>query len=188
MSINNEKNMNCEIVVEIVHRKLSKRCFPSKNGKIVGHLEVYLHSNDRKPYRTKSITISSGALFSFPWISHICMVKINFFLVNENLTEVIGSTFIDNIHDRPDYTIESYDILKNNHECIGRIQCKKYCRNIFATDSNSKPSPQDTSSNSHQLEEIVRKKNVPGFRFRKLSRPINWDRIKLFNLDRYCTV
>ena len=181
MSLKNKTKY--EIIIEIKHRKFSKRFHqPENSGRIAGHLEVFRTPNDPTPYRTKNIVIAKDSQFAIPWDGDIYVARINFFVISGGLTEVLGSCFLQEISNQPDGVEFVCNILQKNNLKVGKARLIKYTQKVATANGEVPKIP--SSQTTHDIEEIVRRKNLPGFQFRRLSRPVNWDRVKYINLER----
>lgn len=178
-----------DIIIEVSRRKLSKHVLYSSETKVIGSVEAFSTTNQLQ-YRSKTRTIVNGVTFSVPQLPNFASVTLLLSSVNGPVTTFIGSCQLPNSVCTPstdlddDPTEKTFSVLNNNQDKVGKVRCLVYVQDRFHKGSQ-KPKHRRRRTGGPAIREAPERREIPqGFRFRKMDRGINWDRIRNLNMER----
>ena len=183
--------MSTCVIVEIVRFKISREVWKfSQSRKIIAFIEGHykhnrVQSNDAKLYE--------GSKFEIPYSENLKKISIHFFFIDGLLTIDVGSCVYDLAHDKlfvndGNVTSVALDLFADGSTVpIGKVTINTTVQDTYEeeelTNSNHPPhhrNNKESIANDHHYQLII-----PGFRFKRLSRVLHWDRLQSVNLDRY---
>lgn len=133
----------------------------------------------------------NGVSFLMPYLSDFASATLSLSSVNGPVTTYIGSCHFSksvcvscsDLEDDPQEM--NYSLLDRNGESVGKLRCLVYLQARFDTKSKKKPKRRKRRTGSPAIKEAPQRTEIPqGFRFRKLDRGVNWDRIRNLNMER----
>jgi len=145
-----------------------------------------------KKVQSDDATVYEGSKFDIPYSEKLKEIAIHFFFIDGLLTIDVGSCIYDLVHDKlfvddGNVTSVTLDIFANGSTIpIGKISFNTVVQDMYGDDTN-RSRPTDNIRHSRTKEEHVTSDHqliVPGFRFKRLSRVLHWDRLQSINLDR----
>lgn len=171
-----------QIVLEIKRFKISKDVWStSKSRRIVAFAEGSYHGKIVKSVDSKVYT---GTKLCLPWNETLQKLQINFYFIDDLLTIDIG-TALYAISDDGKFGQEtaSTEVLLKIYPVgavvpVGRAFVSITIQEMFAdenTGAHNCAVPKQTAID-HDFA-------VPGFRFKRLSRVLHWERIRSINLS-----
>ena len=181
-----------EVVIAIDRYKLRQNAFTVIGKKnIVVNIESH-YSRRQGPtsvLKTAEQRAVPGTTFFVPWAETITGLIVNVHSIQDKLTCFIGQTEITTEYFGIKPT--SVDLyIKNSGQIVGSMSVSINVRQIFV-DEASKPDfskGEQLCITAAAVEEGVGPYCAPtpeGFRFNRLSRPINWERLRSINLRRH---
>ena len=172
-----------QFVFDVVHFKISRDIWKhSKSRKVVGFIEgcyknAVIKSND--------CTVHPGTQFCIPHTETLTQVRVHFFFIDGLLTVDIGTSEYNVAADNmfvPDGSL--IDIRLNivphgSKVPVGRVLAKVSAQYLFEDE------PVNSKVGHKRLEPGVDfQLALPDFRFKRLSRAINWQRLRGINIEK----
>lgn len=170
-----------EFVVTFVRKKFSRDVLPAEKAKIVAVLEAFDASN-RQIYKSANSTITSGTKIFIPWTENLARVKIGLYCVDGMITSVLGSSWLEDVHNITSKVDIAVDIIHSNRR-IGKLYLQLSSQIVY-NKPLSATHPQPARSEEEELCELLKYTRPPGFRFQRLRQPLNWNRLKSLNIER----
>ena len=181
------------VVVEILRFKISREVWKfSKSRKIVAFIEG--HYNHKK-VQSDDATVYEGSKFDIPYSEKLREIAIHFFFIDGLLTIDVGSCIYDLAHDKlfvddGNVTSVTLNIFANGSTIpIGKVSFNTVVQDMYGDDTKrSRPSDKNRHTHTrkdHDEHVSDHQLIVPGFRFKRLSRVLHWDRLRSMNLNRY---
>jgi hypothetical protein len=126
--------------------------------------------------------VNVGSQYCLPWDEKMDKVTLYYFFIDGLLTTEIGSSIYELAKDkdfRQGCVVRTIlDIkMKGCTSRIGKVMCSVSVQGVFEEDSNH-PLPRQTNIDREFSL------SVPGFRFKRLSRAVHWQRVRGLNIDR----
>lgn len=163
------QRVDYDCIIEVVRKKIDPGIC-SKKSKFICHLDG----------KTQELfSLKTGMRLIIPWNPEISVITLIVFIVDGVLTRYIGHC---NITEMSNNTRRYSKIIGNSGECVG---CLYFVLNIEKRYAEKGDHAQRISSKQHQYDESKMHHILPSFRFRKLGRRINWDRLRSLNVERY---
>lgn len=179
-----------EVVIVIDRYKIRQSAFIviGKNNVVINVESHYTarrgHSSLLKSAELRAVP---GCTFFVPWADNISGLVVNVYAIQDKLTCFIGQAEINceyfGIHPT---NLDLY--IKNCGQIVGKVALSVHVRQIFHDPSSCK---EDTkvllNLPSAAVDAEATRYCIPtpdGFRFNRLSRPINWERLRSINLRR----
>lgn len=173
--------MTTQIVLEINRYKFIRSVlFSNSTKKIVAVTEgVYKNS----VIRSTTNKVYDGSRFSVPWSSDLRSLKIHFYVIDGLLTADLG-TAIYAVSEDSSFNpvgVEPHAIVvdimpQGVTERIGKALCKVWVQDLFKEKTERR-----YNINMEENQELT---NLPDFKFRRLNKVINWDKIHGMNVDK----
>jgi len=181
------------VVVEILRFKISREVWKfSKSRKIVAFIEGHYKY---KKVQSEDATVYEGSKFDIPYSEKLREIAIHFFFIDGLLTIDVGSCIYDLAHDKlfvddGNVTSVTLNIFANGSTIpIGKVSFNTFVQDMYGDDTNfSRSTDKNRSTHTkkeHDHDVSDHQLIVPGFRFKRLSRVLHWDRLRSINLDRY---
>jgi hypothetical protein len=145
-------------------------------------------------YRNKVIKsteyqLKVGAQLAIPWSDRLDGVRLNYYYIDDQLKMEVGSSSYHIPNERGFSFDEpnriALDIFPNGGlNRIGKVLCLLSVEKFYDDERDNqhgkvKPVEKKSSSSSFHFDEVV-----PGFRFRRLSKAVNWNKIRTMDIDR----
>jgi hypothetical protein len=181
------------VVIEILRFKISREVWKfSKSRKIVAFIEGHYKY---KKVQSEDATVYEGSKFDIPYSEKLREIAIHFFFIDGLLTIDVGSCIYDLVHDKlfvddGNVTSVTLNIFANGSTIpIGKVSFNTFVHDMYGDDANlSRSSDKNRSTHTkkeHDNDVSDHQLIVPGFKFKRLSRVLHWDRLRSINLDRY---
>ena len=176
-----------QVIIEVLRCKLSRSISISASGKVQVFGEgTFGRNKNKRVFKTKTSKVYSGCILCVPWSKDLRKIALHFSLADDNVIYDVGIAVWDMVAVPVLVTaseITMFVTASNGRIQIGRIVCRVIRQDIFCSDATT-PEAQ-FKLHKNVLEEEVKMRNpVPKFKFRRLSRPINWDKFKKINVKR----
>lgn len=173
-----------QLVLEIKRCKLSRSACLHSSRNIKANLEgCYIEGKRKKLFKTPDQKVHNGTIYCLPWKETLNTLRI-FFSAHVETTRIeTGISFLDvkkvNCHQG---AVElTLDIMKGTMK-VGKALCQVGRQSLFANDDGILGVlPQKATSFQ---DEINLQEPLPKFQFRRLSKPLNWDRLRALDLNR----
>lgn len=168
--------MDLQLVVEVRHFKVSHTIWSeSISRKVLVFLEgVYNHN---KLVRSAEYKLHDGVVLAIPWSSKLNVFRLHVHYIDERLKVTLGTCSYTLPTDRRFHANEFdenrliLDLLPDGGaERIGRFLCNVTLQRLYG-DDQVRPSEKEA-------EQDYFNRPIPGFRFRRLSKAINWHRLR----------
>lgn len=171
-----------QFVLDITHFKLSNSIWQTTNsGKVVAFIQgtynnAIIKSHDCKVY--------SSSQYCIPYTDTLKKVKITFFIIDGLLTQDVGYAEYNVSEDR-DFTPDGSFVDVRLDICpkggtlpIGRVTAKVSAQYLFDDEPENK-----SLRRRRKKGDLDMQLSIPGFRFKRLSKGINWERVRGLNLN-----
>lgn len=175
-----------QLVVEVVRFKVSSGVYKdSKSRKIVAFVEGRYNNHVTKSADERLL---KGALFYIPWQENLDSVILNMYFIDGLLTIDIG-TAIYNIRDDKHFSPDSGNMVDAVLHIfrsgalvpLGWVTVRVGVTHIFEDEGKAvRKLPIGSSGKDCSATHSFA---VPGFRFKRLSRSLHWDRLRAFNIS-----
>ena len=171
-----------QIVLEIKRFKIAKEVWStSKSRRIVAFAEGSYHGKVVKSIDSK---VYNGTKFCLPWNETLQRLQINFYFIDDLLTIDIGTALYAISEDGKfgKETAKTEAVLKiypvGATVPVGRAMISISVQEMFDDENTGfhKCAVAKQSVIDHDFA-------VPGFRFKRLSRVLHWERIRSFNVS-----
>lgn len=166
-------------VLEVQRFKISSEVWKnSKSRRIVAFTEG-LYKN--KVVKSTDSKVYNGSKYVLPWNESLQKVQVNFFFIDDLLTVDIGTALYILSDDGKFYTNGTpSDVMLKIYPMgstvpVGRVMVTVSVQPMFDDEQ-----PIHKEPNKRQLDHNFA---VPGFRFKRLSRVLHWERIRSLNLS-----
>ncbi len=179
--------MSLQIIVEVQRIKVSKNIWnTSKSRKIVAFAESVVK---QKSYRSIDSVVTEGSQYVLPWNESTEVVIMYFYYIDALLTVEIGTSVYDIMNDKK-FVSDGRNVevimdikLNGSQERVGRVLCNISVQSLFdeKRDTN-KAAKLSRYLSDHRTGEFSMA--LPNFRFKRLSRSVNWERVRGFHVDR----
>jgi hypothetical protein len=174
--------MQSQFVLEVCQYTISQDIWP---GKISRNVVVHMEGRYRnKIVRSSEYKLNNGTQLAIPWSDKLDEVVIIYRYIDERLKVELGtSTYLIpteiGFQDNGENNRTILDILPNGGEMrVGRVLCNIRVQKLYH-DENEKEALPRKPRNTESFAETI-----PGFKFRRLAKAINWNKMKLINVDR----
>jgi hypothetical protein len=183
-----------EVVVVVDRYKLRKSTAVAGKRNIIASIEGY-YANERSTngtlVKSKEQRAVKGAEFYLTWNANMISVTIHLYSITDRLTYHIGSSVVPNVEFQ--YNQKNVGLYVHNcGEVVGKIYVTLFARQLFHDEVYQRPSVKRNDELRIQRDAKREEKDqkcqlIPpeGFKFNRLSRPINWERLRCLNLRRY---
>lgn len=175
--------MSTQIVVEIHRFKITQDIWKtSSSRKIIAFAESTIKN---KTFRSVECRVSSGSQYCLPWSDSITAVSLHFYYIDALLSVEIGSSVYELAQDRKFVSDGSsarviLDImLKGSQQRVGKVVCDVSVQNLF-----DGPGRARRQAPRHETQDQQLNLADPDFRFKRLTRSVNWERVRGLQLDR----
>ena len=175
--------MSPQFVLEVVRFKLSSEVWKqSISRRVVAFIEG---SYKNKIVKSNDAKVMNGSKYCIPWTENIQKVQMNFFFIDDLLTMDIGTALYLVAEDRKFVADgSSTEVLLHVYPNgatvpIGRALVKVQVQAMFA---DEQPTTMLTNRQSNRGTDD-HTFAVPGFRFKRLSRVLHWERIRSLNIS-----
>jgi hypothetical protein len=170
-----------QLVIEVVRFKILEELWhKSTSRRVVAFIEGQYHN---KVVKSADSKVYNGSSFCIPWSEALQKVQVNFFFIDDLLTLDIGAAVYVLAQDKnftPDgEPIEVVLKLYPNGGTVpnGRLLARVRVQDMFDDEERVVTTKQQVVKNvDHSFA-------VPGFRFKRLSRVLHWERIRALNLS-----
>jgi hypothetical protein len=178
--------MTFQLILEVEHFKIAKDVWNiTKSKKIIAFMEGW-YKNNSKMIKSSDNKLMKGCSFAVPWTEEIKKILIRFFIIDSLLSIEIGlSTYIIDVEDLDLKTTRrqlKLNIMpKAGVEPIGNLYCIISIQSLFEDEQRSLQQQQYVENESSHCQLSL----PPDFRFKKLSKIINWEKLRSFPFDKY---
>ena len=175
-----------DLVLEISRRKLSKQVLYSPDTKVIASVEA-ISDRNQLLHRSKTRTVVNGVTFTVPFFQNLSTVSVVLSSVNGPVTTYVGSSNLSTREftefDTDDGTTEkNFKLFNSNGDSVGKVRCLLYVQDRYLRKSQHQ---RKRRTGKPTIKENSRRSEIPaGFRFRKLDKAINWDRIRNLDMER----
>jgi hypothetical protein len=173
--------MPLQIVIEITRFRVTKEIWNgSSSRKIIAFAEF---TDGKSVFRSSECVVNTGSQYCLPWNDKMDKIAIYYFFIDGLLTTEIGSSVYEPSKDKEFRHDGSavrtvIDIkMKGCTSRVGKVMCSVSVQGVFEEDSHHPLPRQLNGDREYSL-------SLPGFRFKRLSRAVHWQRIKGLNIDR----
>lgn len=166
-------------VLEVQRFKISSELWKnSKSRRIVAFTEG-MYKN--KVVKSADSKLYNGSRYVLPWNEHLQKVQINFYFIDDLLTVDIGTALYNVSEDGKFSTDAPTDITLKIYPMggtvpVGRVLVTVSIQAMFDDEQQPPATKQKKQVLDHNFA-------VPGFRFKRLSRVLHWERIRSLNLS-----
>ena len=174
-----------QTLIEIVRCKLSRSLCLSSSRKIEVYADaIYGTGRKRRLFKSKLMRMHAGIVISVPWDIELVSVVLHFSSIDELASCNLGKAVLD-IPDSLDINqVESQVFVMSGNTRVGNVLLRIHKQDLFCNDEVEAAAQFRVQRNI--LDDDMKMKNpVPKFKFKRLSRPINWDRIRALNMQKY---
>lgn len=175
-----------ELCIAISRFKLSKEVWKStKSRKVVVFAEAFYDDEGGETVRSGDTKLSYGAQIFVPYVLRSTRLKevvLHFYLIDGLLTVDFGeSSYLV----QAELASADMNIYQNGStRRIGKVICSFRLQDPFEGSAAKGGQGDEPSKGPPLVVDYSQKSALPNFRFKKLSRNINWERIKAFNIDK----
>jgi hypothetical protein len=173
-----------QLVLEVYHVKLSSNLLPKESisKKIIVHMEGFYRN---KVIKSTEYQLKNGTQLAIPWSDRLDAIRLNYFYIDDQLKMELGNSEYKIPNERGFSFDEPNRVPLNifpngGLNRIGKVLCLVSVEKFYADENDVKkhknPPIQHTS---YHIDAVV-----PGFRFRRLAKAINWNKIRMIDLDR----
>ncbi|RYH28597.1 hypothetical protein EON65_11570 [archaeon] len=182
--------MQAQFVLEVQRFKLSKHAYPSKDSKrVIIHLEGQYRN---KVIKSSEYVVNTGTQVALPWSSRLDKITLRFYCIDERLKVEVGSCEYE-LDKKFDQNGKPCSLLlrifpRGGETLVGKILCTVSVKYLY---DDGKPHNQQDQPSSHA--EVGKQVgpttdmlqySLPGFRFKRLSKIINWTRVRSVDVDK----
>jgi len=174
--------MQSQFVVEICQHKISPDLWGgSISRNVVVHLEG-LYRN--KVIRSSEHKMQAGTQLALPWSDKLDEVSIVYRYIDDKLKIELGSSSYKipteyGFNTDGDNNRTILDIFPNGGTSrIGRVLCNIRVQKLYFDEKDHDHARHRKEASNNFAEAL------PGFKFHRLAKAINWNKIKLINVDR----
>lgn len=171
-----------QLILEVYRFRISKDFFnTSKSRKIVAFAEFYMKN---KTFRSAECHVNSGSQYCLPWSDAIDEVHMHFYYIDDLLAVEVGSSVYELKKDKQ-FLSDGSNVevilpvrVKGSLDRVGKVMLNISVQAMYEGEApyDKKPVSRPDAS-EYNL-------SIPGFRFRRLTRSVNWERIRAFHVDR----
>ncbi len=180
-----------EIVLTIERYTLSNNVVDGKKSGVIIGVESYYHNNrgpDKKD-KTPEQRAVKGSQFFIPWTESISSIEIFVYTLQDRLTCFVGQCSLS-LSSLSMIDVSCGLYLKNCGHIVGNIYVSARKQHLLIDPSPNnllhEPSVLKIEKNNINKQETNAQLTAPeSFRFNRLSRPVNWERLRCLNLRRY---
>lgn len=174
--------MDLQLVVEVRHFKISQTIWSeSISRRVIVYLEGLYNKN--KLVRSAEYKLHDGVVLAIPWSNKLDEFRLHVHYIDDRLKQSLGSCLYQLPTDARFHTNE-YDENKlildlfpdGGKERIGRFLCHVTLQRLYG-DDQVRPHPKET-------QEDYFNRPIPGFKFRRLSKAINWHRLRGIDIEK----
>lgn len=177
--------MQTQLVLEIDRYKISQTAWPGElSRKIIVHLEGYYRG---KMIQSPEYKLQSGAQLAIPWSYKLDELILKFYYIDDRLKVELGTSQFAipssmGFNTDGEWNKIILDIIPHGgSERIGRMLAYVNIQKLF--EEENEPRTIHSKSQYHN-ETLLTNHNIPGFRFRRLSKAINWNRLKTIDIEK----
>jgi hypothetical protein len=181
--------MNGEINFEIITAKLSRSVCNDSQSPILAFVEADYGRIQK--YRSPEHKLYPGTIFGIPYHESLICLSIYVSITEGALTTDVGSSKITLGEGQLELmkagSIEiSSDIMGTaGRKRVGVMKCRFSRRAVFSDETDQESTTAASAQKAAKAaEELGVLDPLPNFRFSKRRKPINWERLKLLNLNR----
>jgi hypothetical protein len=171
-----------QLVCEFYHYKFMTNLLPGKvSKKIIVHLEGFYRN---KVVRSTEYRLEVGVQLALPWSDRLDQVQWNFFYIDDQLKVELGYA-VYHIPNQRGFSFDEpnriiIEILPNGGMSrIGRAICLLSVERLYADESEPPKIKSKADPTTYHIDTAV-----PGFRFRRLSKAVNWNKMRVIDLNR----
>lgn len=169
-----------QFVAEVVRFKISRDVWKySKSRRVVCFIEG---SYKNKIIKSHDAAVYGGSTYCIPWSEALDRVQLNFFFIDALLTMDIGQALYS-LQDKlfkPDRTATEIVLMicpTGSSVAVGKVLLKVSVQDMFDEERITKHATPSPSGVEHSFA-------VPGFRFKRLSRVLHWERLRSLDIAR----
>lgn len=171
--------MASQFVVEVYHFKLSKSVWhASQSKKVVGFVEG-VYANHHHTVRSSDCKVYKGTQYAVPYADELTRIHFHFFIIDSLLAVDLGTATYNLREDKqfdpnnPSTQIVLDVMPRAGTQRIGKLNCFVSVQMLFE-ERRREPLP----------SEIDFQQSMPGFHFKRLSRVVNWERIRSLDIQK----
>lgn len=179
--------MDFELLIQVVHYRISHWSIPS--GSISQRIlaQVEGHYGRNKTVVSPEYQFADGLTMAIPWTHKLRDFEVSLYYLDERLKMDLGSARFVIPADRRFHGDESererqrvvLEVFPRGGEVrIARILCTLSLQRVYA------PENEDFIAPREQRDKDVFQKPIPGFRFKRLSKAVNWNRVRDTDVER----
>ena len=174
-----------QLVLEFYHYKLSTTLLPKESisKKIVVHMEGFYRN---KVIKSTEYQLKNGTQLAIPWSERLDQFRVNYFYIDDQLKMELGHSEFHIPNERGFSFDEpnriAMNILPNGGlNRIGKVMCLLSVEKFYADEDNAKKIEKNPPVKNmlFHVDSVV-----PGFRFRRLAKAVNWNKIRMIDIDR----
>ena len=173
-----------EVLVEFGRLKLTRGVLKVTKSNIVASVEAVYRKQSSHTVKSKEQRVTPGCIFSVPYSETISGLRIHIFSVNEQVTCYMGTAETESIEGLLTYEPKAVAwTLYHSGQPSGKVFATISVRQIFQRRENKSLKSRNKSAvPQSNAEPSGCAPASEGFRFSRLRRPINWERLRSINL------
>lgn len=191
--------MEAQFVLEVLRLRVSSHVIPSNaSRRLVAHLEGQYRN---KAVRSAEVVVGSGSQLALPWSSRLDCVTLRLFCIEERLKTEVGSAVYEVGQDKSfDWNGRASVLLlhllpRGGSNAIGKLQCSVSVMYLYdkADGATRRQTAMPVPAAPGQPGPVAEEKTaagpsiaepLPDFRFKRLSKTIDWRKIRAVEVDR----
>lgn len=183
-----------QIVFEVDQFKLTRQAWLGNvSRRIIFHIVGYYRKH---PVQSAEHTLKSGAQVALPWSPKLNKVVFHFFYIDDRIKVELGeSVYViptdssfhsDGTENR--LVLGMYPCGGDGIHRLGKVLTTAFIQELY---DDGKPRNvridrrKDSANDENRPYSTLLEKPPPNFRFRRLSKAVNWQRLRTTDIDRY---
>jgi hypothetical protein len=168
-----------QLLVEITGFKISRSIWKlSSTNKVIAFVEGHYNS---KSIKSEEAKLHVGTIFGIPCTTSLESFTIHYFMIDGLLTVDIGKTIFQlrtyELADGMQLPPLRLDIIQHGTTTsIGNVRLVISVQDLYS----AKPLQQLPLAKTSELDFAL-----PGFRFKRLTKACNWDRVRSVNIEKF---
>lgn len=183
-----------QVVVEVSQFKLSKQAWLGNiSRKVIFHATGHYRKH---VVQSSDYVLKSGAQLALPWSSKLDKIVFHYHYIDDRIKVELGETIFTIPTDKSFLSDGSENRVSlpilpcggDGVHRIGKVLAIVYVQELY-DDSKSgqrdvKPRVGNINPSDRKVTALV-ERPPPGFRFRRMNKAVNWQRVRMASIDRY---